>query len=255
MKLIYRFPVTPNQVSFLSMLTGIISGIFYTKGNVASFVYAGLLYGFAHVLDCCDGMVARFKKSGTHTGRIIDGLADYVNSTAVFIGLGIGLSKSGLEFPVSPWLLVIFSAMFTALHCIIVDYYRNEFLAHAFGKVNSVQEDMELFSMELKKLKQVKGKYFEKLLIKLYLLYSDIQVFKGSEKRKYDQEKYYRSNKMLLYSWLLIGPTAHISVLVISTILYKPVIFFYYVLIAANILMLLIWVIQVQINKKICLEY
>ena len=105
-KLFYRFPLTPNQISFLSMIAGIAGGIFFFFGDSKSFLYGGLLCGFAYVLDCVDGMIARLKKTGTPYGRIIDGVGDYVNSVAVFTGFGIGLARSGYELPASPYLLV-----------------------------------------------------------------------------------------------------------------------------------------------------
>ncbi len=250
-KLIYRFPITPNQISFMGMITGILSGVFYAMGNATSFIFAGIFYGLTCILDCSDGMTARLKNSGTRIGRIIDGLVDYVSGIAIYTGLGIGLLKSAFDFPVSPWLLVITSAICVGLHDILFDYYRNEFMAHALGMIKSTQEDMRSFSDELEELKRVKGKYFEKLLIRLYLFYLSVQLTRTSKKIKYDREEYYKYNKLLLHLWSWIGPTAHIFVLMIASFLYKPYIFFYFTLGAANIWMLLLWLIQVQTNKNI----
>ena len=250
-KLIYRFPITPNQISFMGMIIGIISGIFYAMGSATSFIFAGIFYGLTCILDCSDGMIARLKNSGTRIGRIIDGLVDYVSAIAIYTGLGIGLSRAAFDFPVSAWLLVILSAFFVGLHCILFDYYRNEFMAHALGVIKSTQEDMRSFSEELKELKRVKGKRFDKLLIRLYLFYLSVQLTRSTRKIKYNREEYYIYNKLLLHLWSWIGPTAHIFVLMIASFLYKPSIFFYFTLGAANIWMLLLWLIQVQTNKNI----
>lgn len=253
-KLIYRLPVTPNQLSLLSIITAILSAIFFSLGNSKNFVIAGLLYGLTRIIDCSDGMIARLKKNGTLTGRIVDGTVDYVNTILIYTGLGIGLSKASFKFPVSSWILVIFAAICMGLHSGIIDYYRSEFMSHALSNKNSPLEDKELFSTELKKIKHKKGKFFDKLLIRFYLVYLDIQVTKQSKKRKYNQKTYYEANKLLLYFWTLVGSSTYIFVLMVASILYKPGIFFFYVLIAANIWATLLWIIQIKTNKKIVIK-
>lgn len=253
-KLIYRFPVTPNQISFISITTGIISGIFYSKGNAASFIYGGLFLGLTHILDCCDGMIARLKKTGTPVGRIIDGIADYVNTIAIYTGLGIGLYRSSFEFPFSPLLLVLLTGICLAVHSMVVDYFRNEFMAHALGKTKSVQEEIKLFSSELERMEQMKGKYFDKLLIKVYLKYSNIQARTTPRRIKYDSKEYYHANKGLLRLWNCFGATTHIFMLMLSSFLYEPVILFFYTLGVANVGMILLWIIQVKTNKRIALN-
>lgn len=250
-KLIYRSSLTPNQISFLSILAGILAGFLFALGTPASFVYGGIMFGLTHILDLCDGMISRLKKTGTPTGRIIDGLADYVNGVAVYTGFGLGLSRSSLEFPISPILIVLFTGICAAIHSMIADYFRSEFMAHALGKSRSVQEERELFTSELKKMKQIKGKYLEKLLIKAYLKYSRVQAGQTTKKRKYDQKTYFKTNKSLLRLWNCLGASAHISMFMISSFLFKPAIFFYFVLGIANIGMLILWVFQVKTNKRI----
>jgi len=119
-KLIYRFPLTPNQISFISMMAGIASGIFFFFGDARSFLYGGLLYAFAYILDCVDGMIARLKKTGTPVGRIIDGAGDYVNSVAVYTGFALGLVRANYELPVSPYLLVSLAGASFILHLSLI---------------------------------------------------------------------------------------------------------------------------------------
>jgi len=251
-KLIYRFPITPNQISFLSMLTGIVSGIFFALGDPGSFMCAGILYALTHILDCCDGMVARLKKNGTPMGRIIDGWVDYITSVAVYTGLLIGLLRGSFQLPLNPWLMMIPASISLALHCMMVDYYRHEFMAHALGKTNPIQEDRKIFSAELEKLKKKKGKYIEKLMIIFYLhYYTKLQVRKTSKKRKYHKQQYYQANKLLLSLWNWIGLATHIFVLIAAALLYEPMIFFYYILGLANLWMLVVGIIQIRTNKRV----
>ena len=92
-KLLYPTSITPNQVSLMTIIVGTISGYFFSRGTVTSFVIGGSLYFLCMVSDCVDGMIARLKNSGTAVGRIIDGFADYIVAISVYVGMAIGFEK------------------------------------------------------------------------------------------------------------------------------------------------------------------
>lgn len=253
-KLLYRLPITPNQVSVLSILTGITSGVFFAMGDRQNFIYAGLFYALSHILDCCDGMIARLKKNGTPIGRIIDGWADYITSISVYTGLLIGLNKGAFQLPVPAWMLMLPAAFSLFAHCMMVDYYRHEFMAHALGKNNSIRDDLKFFSDELEQLNKSKGRYLDKILIIFYMGYTKLQLNENGEKGRYPQETYYKSNKLLLLLWNWIGSASHIFVLVLAAFLYEPMIFFYYIIGLANVWMLMLGFIQVRVNRKIAIK-
>ncbi len=251
---IYRFPITPNQLSILSMVAGIAAGVFYAQGSRAGFIFGALFYFLAHILDCMDGMVARLKQNGTLLGRIIDGWADYITAIAAYIGLLIGLHNGDDAFQLpfsSPWFLMVPAAVSLAIHCIIVDYYRHEFLAHALGKANPIRRDMELFTRRLHQLKREKKNYLEMLLIVFYMGYTKVQLKESEKEQKFDRELYYKANRPLLWMWNWIGASTHIFVLILATLLFEPMIFFYYILGIANIWMLVMGAVQLKTNKKI----
>ncbi len=254
-KLLYRTNVTPNQVSLMTIIVGIISGYLFSWGTVTCFVIAGSLYFFCMVLDCVDGMIARLKNSGTAVGRIIDGFADYIVGVSVYVGLGIGLSNADYQLSfslsISHWTLLVIAAVSQIFHAMLVDYYRAEFMAHGLGKSTSTWEAKKKFSGELEKIKHQRGKLLDKILIAVYLGYSHLQLFQLNEKEEYNPKEYYHANKMLILLWFWIGPTAHAFVFIISVILFRPIIFFIYTIGVANIWMIVLWIIQVKTNKKI----
>ncbi len=218
---------------------------------------AGLLYGLAHVFDCCDGMIARLKKNGTPIGRIVDGFADYVTTVAVFIGINIGLYGAGFEFFIPNWILLSLCGVFMIIHCMAVDFYKTEFMAHALNIVHSPQAERKIFLAEMAKLKQQRGRYISKLLIWFYLWYSRIQLSQGNgnkEKTIYQADAYYQANKSMLSLWSWISAPMHILVIIISAFLFKPEIIFYYFLGGANLWMVFTFILQVRINKKLVEE-
>jgi phosphatidylglycerophosphate synthase len=250
-KAIYRLPITPNQISVLSMTVGIAAGIFFAFGSHESFVYGALLYLLAHVLDCCDGMIARLKKCGTPIGRIVDGWTDYVVGVAVYVGFSIGLGNSTISLPMAPFAIMIPAGVSLIIHSMMVDYYRHEFLAHGLGKTSSIEDDRRTFENYLKKLKKEKRNYLEILLITFYLGYTGIQTKKEKKKKEYPQDLYYHSNRRLVFLWNWIGAATHIFMFILSAILYEPFIFFVYTLGVSNIWMIGMIVIQVRTNRRI----
>jgi phosphatidylglycerophosphate synthase len=250
-KAIYRLPITPNQISLLSMTVGIASGVFFAFGSHESFIYGALLYFLAHVLDCCDGMIARLKKCGTPIGRIVDGWTDYVVGFAVYIGFLIGLSNSTLSLPMAPLAMMIPASISLIIHSMMVDYYRHEFLAHGLGKATSIEDDRRTFSNYLKTLKKEKRNYLEILLITFYLGYTGIQTKKEKKIKEYPQDLYYHSNRRLVFLWNWIGAATHIFMFILGALLYEPMIFFVYIIGLSNIWMLGMIVIQVRTNRRI----
>jgi archaetidylinositol phosphate synthase len=98
--LFVRLRITPNQISVLALIAGIICAVLYVRqefllGSLALFVSA--------VFDLIDGSVAR--KTGAHTdfGAVFDWIVDkYVDALAL---LGIGLSGIAIVsryYPVPP---------------------------------------------------------------------------------------------------------------------------------------------------------
>ncbi len=256
-KLFYPTSITPNQVSLMTTITGIISAYFFSRGDVISFVIAGSLYFLAMVLDCVDGMIARLKNNGTAVGRIIDGVSDYIVGISVYIGMGIGFGKGliNLKFlPFNYWWFIVIAAISHIIHAMLVDYYRSEFMAHGLGKQKSTWEEKKKFTDELNKIEHQKNKLFEKVLIAVYLGYSRLQLFKMDEQEIYDSKTYFNSNNLLIKLWFWIGPTASAFIIIISAFLFRPIIFFAFTIGLANIYMIILWIIQVKVNKKILIK-
>ena len=64
-RLIYKTPITPNQVTFMSFLAGLASAYSFAQGTVAGMAWGGVWYAVANTLDCSDGQLARLQGSGT----------------------------------------------------------------------------------------------------------------------------------------------------------------------------------------------
>jgi phosphatidylglycerophosphate synthase len=240
-KVFYPFPITPNQISGLAMLSGIAAGFLFSGGDRGHFILAGMFYALSNVLDCCDGMIARLKKNGTKTGRIVDGVVDYVTGIAVFTGLGIGLTKAiiagTVHLPCSAWILVAAAAASTALHAVLSDHYRNAFLVQGEGAPPAPEAEAEECRAELARLGRGKGRAFDRVLLGIYLRYILLQKGEAPGRTGRPPHRPGRISARTVVLWNLIGPSTHIFFLVLSACLFRPSIYFLFTIGVANLWM------------------
>jgi CDP-alcohol phosphatidyltransferase len=254
-KLCTLFPITPNQISFLAMMVGIVSGIFFGLGTQEGFIMGGLLCSAANILDCTDGMLARLKSKGTLTGRIIDGVAGHILMVAVYTGFGIGLERAVhndlVSLPFHPLLLVGLAGVGHLVQAALSDHYACLYATHVLGQDLRPQSEIAVFSRELERLKPAKDKALDRLMIRLYLAYTKIQLGANHKAAvRYDPEEYRKHNQTLVMLWNLVGPSMHIFVLLVASIFFKPMVFIWYAVIIGTIWILLLYPIQAAVNKK-----
>jgi len=254
-KLVYPTNITPNQLTITALLIGMISGFHYAGGSHSGFIWGAILFILYNIFDCSDGQLARLKNNGTHAGRIIDGIADYVATLAVFIGIGFGFANQQ-ENPAYWWFLILLMALSSVVQAILVDYYRNRFLDNVLQRKSTFEEELESYKVEYNVLKNQEGKWLERVIIKIYLRYCDIQEKIIPREKKLDlfdatPEEYYKKNKLIMRLWTLICSSAEITVLVICSFLNRLDIFIWIILIGFNGMCLILWPIQRSIDTSL----
>ena len=250
-------PLTPNFVSLLAMVAGIAAGAALSRGTPRSFMAGGLIFALSNILDCSDGMIARLKKNGAKTGRIVDGLVDYIASSAVYLGFGIGLAKAmqsgAIHLPCNPWLLIAAAVVSTILHSIVSDNYRNAFLRRQSASMGTEEDERTIFANELTRLKALKGHMFDKVLIKIYLRYLDIQKGKSGDQSRPLSPALPASTPVVsrwtVILWNLIGPSTHITAIILAAMLFQPWILFIFVIGLANLWMIGLFLTQQGLKR------
>ncbi|MHA1448614.1 MAG: CDP-alcohol phosphatidyltransferase family protein [Candidatus Hodarchaeales archaeon] len=76
--------ITPNQVSLLSLVIAMISGLFFFTGNA---VMGALLILLSNTIDHSDGEIARLKHMQSPSGDFIDAVFDRTSDTIVYLGI------------------------------------------------------------------------------------------------------------------------------------------------------------------------
>ena len=93
-RLLYPTSVTPNQITFLSLVFGLASSWFYVSGIPDALVWGALfLYGKVF-LDNVDGNLARVRGTTSRFGRFLDSLADFLVSVLVYIAVTVYLVRT-----------------------------------------------------------------------------------------------------------------------------------------------------------------
>ena len=92
-RLFLRTPLTPNQITILSFLTGLLGASCFLLGSYGGPVIGSLLLQFSTVLDCVDGEVARVKMLESPLGQWLDITLDTVVHIAIFLGVGVAVWK------------------------------------------------------------------------------------------------------------------------------------------------------------------
>src|SRR5262245_42188145 len=87
-KLLYPTRVSPNQVTLISILFGVIGGIALFSRFPYHMLVGGLAIFLSAIFDCADGQLARMRGTSSALGRMLDGIADLVVSI-VAVGGGI----------------------------------------------------------------------------------------------------------------------------------------------------------------------
>lgn len=259
-KAIYNTNITPNQLTVISMVFGVIGGICYSFGSHSAFMLGAAFYLLYNVFDCSDGQLARLKKNGTAIGRILDGIADYVVSVALYFGIGFGYANNSSN-PFLLWVLIAAAGISNAIQSGLLDYYRTRYLDYVLKRVSILDEELKIFKDEFDSLKKLKGRYFEKAVIWIYLKYSAIQ--QRATNIKQDQEKikptitseeYSRKNRLPIRLWTFLGPTTQWTFLIITSFLNRIDIYLLGILIVGNILAISFYSFQSKVDVALNLK-
>ena len=94
-RLLYRTPVTPNQVTLAATAAGLAAAALYGAGTPGRTLAAGLCLTLKDLLDSADGQLARAKGKFSRAGRFLDSIGDFVVNLTVFTGIAAAMLRQG----------------------------------------------------------------------------------------------------------------------------------------------------------------
>jgi len=109
----------PNHATALSLLSGIISSIFFLIGQKTFFCWGVFFYLSFWILDYTDGNIARVTDSATYFGKFLDGATDTLIETLLPLSLSLGL------YFISRYKLFLFTGIILAVLFLFVSFLIN----------------------------------------------------------------------------------------------------------------------------------
>ena len=107
-------PLTANQVTIIWIIGQIASALFVAKGTWLSMLIGVTIFQLFFILDCSDGIIARYKKQFSLNGIYFDYLGHYIANPLLLICFGIGTFR--ITGKILPLLLGIFAALLFLLN-------------------------------------------------------------------------------------------------------------------------------------------
>lgn len=92
-KLLLYTNLTANQVTVIWIVGQIIAALLMASGDYLTMVLALLAFHGFFIIDCSDGIIARYKKQFTLNGIYLDYLGHYITNPLLLICLGIGAAR------------------------------------------------------------------------------------------------------------------------------------------------------------------
>jgi len=157
--------ITPNQVTYLSVLVGFASGYSFSQGNWETSIVGGILLELTLILDCVDGQLARTKNIASDWGRLIDGIAGYFAYLAVVLGIIFGYP----DFQIA----LIIIAVFTILRAISYDYCKQTFGTIVLKGYDGMEKDIQTT------LGKIHHKPSTILILYFYYMQTQQMIFRG----------------------------------------------------------------------------
>lgn len=252
-KLIAWSNVTPNQVTYIGMLFGVLSANFFATGTQSALLTAAMMLLVANVMDCADGQLARLKKNGTYMGSIIDGFFDYIVGSTTVIGIGIYLShyySLGIVLP-----LTITAGLSRMIQNLLLDQRRRFYNdANSLGDTQML-DDYDKSLQYLRRLYETKGHFLDKTILLASIVYFAIQRL-AIRVTKVNSESFRmicffpNEKSFIMRLWTFLGSSTHISFVIIAAIFNHLEIYFWVTITIGNLIMIILLVAEINLVHR-----
>ncbi len=136
--------VPPNAVSVAGMGCGVLAGVAYSHSGDPRLAVAGfLLMVVWHVLDGVDGQLARLTHTQSPTGKVLDGICDYVTFASVYAALALALARQHGGWRQGGWVwgVVALAGACHAVQAAIYETQRQDYLFWGWGRRSAALAD------------------------------------------------------------------------------------------------------------------
>jgi phosphatidylglycerophosphate synthase len=257
---IYRTPITPNMVTFLSICVGMVSGAMFLTGTPTAMIAAGILLWTSAILDGADGFLARAKNLSSPFGRALDGSADMIVAAVTVIPAVIHLWFKHHD-PMMIAMSVPIIAL-TTIHLSAYDYFKESFLRRTRVEKGGEGEDLDK-AHERKQEAQERGRFIRFVYEGIFLPYLETQkkhiaridpAAQREGKRVIVDERtaaiYRKHNLLPMRLWAIISLAPHAYLMSIAAMADRIDLYFWVRLVVMNAVFLLAVVLQRRATRR-----
>ena len=251
-KFLKKTPISANQLTFVGLIFGILSGVFYYYGGNSNYFFGALFLFIASLIDCTDGPLARLKNMQSEFGKILEGTVDYLVGIFVFIGLSISLYRESNYSKGTLFVIVIVFIMIVVQN-IGWDYSKMQFMnimeKGIFEPVTSFsdffQKHTELRYKERGVIAKIGilGYYIYNLAIERFL--SPTFPYKKREVKYFSEDErkqYYKRFRFIMRLWTWNAAKTKIVFIVLCTAFYQKKIMIFGLLLVFNLLWIMTFI-------------
>ena len=148
--------VSPNQVTFLYVLSGILGGVLLSLNNQTLIIIGCLIIFFKGVLDWADGLLARIKEQTSSIGHILDAWGSNVGYIFFISGLTVycyNLTNNSFYL----FILIIF-LIFKSID------FKNYLYQQSFYEISNKTGNIESKILEKNEIKEKKENFLYKFI-------------------------------------------------------------------------------------------
>ena len=124
-KIILKTGITPDQISVMSFVIGLVGASFFFFGEYFYLILGGILIHIHSIVDGCDGEVARLKLRQTKYGGWLDSVLDRYADAAIILGLVYGYWS--INGDITIWIIGFFAIIGSFLNSYTSDKYDSIF--------------------------------------------------------------------------------------------------------------------------------
>jgi phosphatidylglycerophosphate synthase len=140
-RVLYPLPVTANQITFLSLVMGLLAAGFYLSEAANALVWAAFCFYGKIFLDNVDGNLARVRGEVSRVGRFLDSFTDFVVTVAVYGAITLRLFQETGDTTV--WIVGLFALLSGLLQCTYFVFYLVQYTSKVGTyQMNRVSEDI-----------------------------------------------------------------------------------------------------------------
>jgi phosphatidylglycerophosphate synthase len=251
-KFLKNTPITANQLTFIGLIFGILSGVFYFYGGNLNYFFGALFLFIASLIDCTDGPLARLKNMQSEFGKILEGIVDYLVGLSVFIGLSISLYRES-NYSKGTLFVIVILFFLIIIQNIGWDYSKMQFMnimeKGIFEPVTSFKD----FCQKHAEMRYKERGVIAKISIRGYYIYNlAVERFLSPtfpyEKRevKYfnedERKQYYKRFRLIMRLWTWNAAKTKIVFIVLCTIFYQKMILIFGLLLGFNLLWIMTFI-------------